>query len=110
MPFESAGVHFCDLGGCRRAGGSGVVIIPSRACVYVAPDLVEHYVEQHQYAPPAELVAAVLACPAQSSEAYIDLLLPFARIWSLDGDGVRRIGAEARSRRQPHAGEGGFKW
>src|SRR5262245_37215055 len=49
MPFVSAGVHFCDLGGCARAGGSDFLIIPSITCVYVAPDLVVHYVEKHHY-------------------------------------------------------------
>jgi hypothetical protein len=92
MPFVSPGVHFCDLG-CKRAGGTGFIVIPSSTCVYVAPDLVGHYVEVHRYRPPDEFVAAVLTCPEQSSEAYVELLLPFAEVWRLDEHGVRAIAA-----------------
>lgn len=94
------------------------MIIPSTTCVYVAPDLVVHYVEQHQYSPPTEYIAAVLTCPEQSSDAYVDLLAPFAGIWSLDADRVRRIAADAPNRRRAHteaiaqheSNKGGFKW
>jgi hypothetical protein len=121
LPCVSAGVHFCDLGGCERPGGSHYVIIPSTNCVYVAPDLVVHYIEQHAYAPPAEFVVAALACPEQSSEAYVALVLPFATtIWGIDEATVRRIAASAPGKRKAHAdadavarrdaSKGGFKW
>jgi hypothetical protein len=114
----SAGVHSCDLGGCAGAAGSQYVVIPSHHFVYVAPDLVVHYVEQHAYAPPQQFVDAVLACPEQSSDAYVQLLLPFAPVWKLDADRVRRIAATAPQRRQAHseakaqreAAKGSFKW
>ena len=96
----------------RRRGA--VLIIPSATYVYVAPDLVVHYVEAHQYAPPPEFVAAVLACPEQSSDAYVDMLVPFAAMWRLDADGVRRVASQAIAfRAKVEAalkGEGGFKW
>jgi hypothetical protein len=109
LAVVSCGVHFCDLGGCPRAGGSQYVIIPSATCLYVAPDLVVHYIADHRYSPPNEFVAAVLACPEQSSDAYVDLLLPFAGIWSLDADGVRRI-ASRRVRTEPDPNQGNFRW
>ena len=118
LPVISPGVHFCDLGGCGRTGGAHYVIIPAATCVYVAPALVVHYVEHHRYAPPPEFVAAILACPEQSSDAYVELLTPFASTWRLDADGVRRIAATAPGRRKAHAeaeaqreaSKGGFKW
>lgn len=110
LPVVSCGVHACDLGACGGAAGAQHVIIPSPRCVYVAPDLVAHYVEAHAYAPPAELVDAVLACPAQSSDAYVELLLPHAGIWNLDEVAVRRIAAAAREAAAPPAREGGFRW
>jgi hypothetical protein len=118
MPVASAGFHFCDLGDCNRASGSQFVIIPSTTYLYVAPDLVVHYIEQHQYAPPTEYIDAVLRCPEQSSDAYVDLLVPFAGIWSLDAERVRRIAAGAPNRRKARAeaiaqhqsNKGGFKW
>jgi len=112
LPVVSAGMHACDLGGCGGAAGAQHVIIPSRDCVYIAPELIDHYVEAHAYAPPAEFVEAVLACPAQSSDAYVELLLPFAGIWRLDAAAVRRIATHARERpeREADAGTGGFRW
>jgi hypothetical protein len=104
-------VHFCNLGGCARAGGSRFLIIPSTTCDYVAPDLVAHYVEQHEYSPPTEFVTAILACPEQSSEAYVELLLPFAGIWSLDAATVRRIASDAATRRiEATSNKGGLTW
>ncbi len=114
LPFASAGVYVCDLGGCERAGGAQFVVIPSRSCVYVAPELVVHYVEHHRYSPPTEFVDAVVACPEQSSDAYVDLLLPFAGVWALDEQRVRRIAAsrhELRRIRAEHdSATGGFRW
>lgn len=111
LPVVSMGVHACDLGACGfGAAGAQHVIIPSPRCVYVAPDLVLHYIEDHAYAPPAEFVDAVLACPAQSSDAYVALLLPHAGIWNLDEAAVRRIAEEVREAGAPPANEGGFRW
>lgn len=114
----SAGFHVCDLGGCERTSGSHYVIIPARSCVYVAPDLVTHYVEAHSYLPPSEFVDAVIACPEQSSDAYVELLLPFANVWNFDDAMVRRVAARAAESRKSHAArlaqleasKGNFKW
>ncbi len=103
LPVLSLGVHFCDLGTCRRAGGDQYVVIPSTTCVYVAPELVSHYVEEHRYTPPDEFVAAVLACPEQSSDAYVELLLPFAGIWRLTATNVRTIAKGAVEGRRAQA-------
>lgn len=63
------GVHHCefcawtsstDTGGA--AVGNGEIRVPGTgAVVYAAPQLVGHYVREHQYAPPTEFVDAVLA-------------------------------------------------
>jgi len=122
LPFAFAGMHFCDLGDCERISGSQCVIVPAPSCLYIAPDLIVHYVEQHSYAPPAEFIAAVLACPEQCSDDYVALLLPFASTFRLDADGVRSIAADAPARRKVHAeavaerlardlaNRGNFKW
>jgi hypothetical protein len=118
LAVVSAGVHACDLGGCDRTSGTQYVIIPARTRVYVAPDLVAHYVEAHSYLPPSEFVDAVLACPEQSSDAYVELLLPFAGVWNLDEAIVRRIASRAPESRKAHAARlaqfeanrGHFKW
>lgn len=118
LPVVACGVHFCDLGTCSGIGGAQNVIIPSTSCLYIAPELIVHYVEEHAYAPPAEFVEAVLACPEQSSEAYVALLAPLASTWGMDAATVREIAASAPEWRQRHAeavarelaNRGNFKW
>jgi hypothetical protein len=68
------GWHSCEL--CRVAPARGVynVWIPSDAALYVAPELVVHYIEAHQYRPPDEFIAAVLACPEQGTAEYLRLV------------------------------------
>jgi hypothetical protein len=118
LAVVSAGLHVCDLGGCERESGSQHVVIPARTRVYVAPELVAHYVEAHSYLPPNEFIDAVLACPEQSNDAYVELLMPFAAVWNLDEATVRRIAARAPERRAAHAArleqfeasKGNFKW
>lgn len=115
LPFAAAGLHFCDLGGCGGTAGGQNVIVPAETCVYVAPELIVHYVEAHQYAPPQEFIAAVLACPEQSSADYAEKLLPFASVWGLDEAYVRGIPARSAERRKAMAeyaaaNRGNFKW
>jgi hypothetical protein len=114
LPFAVAGPHFCDLGGCERTAGSQNVIFPGETCVYVAPEMIVHYVEAHPYAPPREFIAAVLACPEQSSDDYVAKLLPFGSTWGLAEASVHSIAARAREHRkraaEHAANKGGFKW
>ncbi|AWM39925.1 hypothetical protein C1280_24920 [Gemmata obscuriglobus] len=82
QPVLAMGPHFCELcshpaPGADRAGGARNFWIPSMSVVYVAPELIVHYVEDHQYQPPEEFVAAVLACPPQKSDAFLEMLRPF---------------------------------
>lgn len=90
QPVVCAGPHFCDLcpeprAGERsrksRPGAAGNVWIPAADVVYVAPELIVHYIEAHQYRPPDEFVAAVLACPSQGSAEFHDRLRRFPRWW-----------------------------
>src|SRR5262245_52567083 len=68
------GFHECSLcpdisprpGRGWRAGLRNL-LIPTSNLLYVAPELIVHYVEDHGYRPPEEFVAAVLACPEQKS-------------------------------------------
>lgn len=38
---------------------------------YVAPSLITHYVDAHEYCPPADFQQAVLKCPEMKSFAYL---------------------------------------
>jgi len=103
LPVASFGFHSCDLGNCAGDSGAQHVVIPSPTCVYVAPDLVVHYIESHMYAPPAAFADAVLSCPEQCSDAYVDLVLPFASTWRLDTERLRALAAQAPEKRRSHA-------
>jgi hypothetical protein len=86
-PIHFLGSHLCELcvgawGYAQRFLGSRNrqrhrlplghrnLFIPAGRVVYVAPELVVHYIEQHGYAPPEEFCNAVRACPPVWSDAY----------------------------------------
>lgn len=82
-PIRFRGRHRCDQ--CRRQPeqlqnefgnvvdvGAINLFIPKAgtAGLFVAPSLVLHYMIDHDYCPPLEFQAAVLACPDSASSAY----------------------------------------
>jgi hypothetical protein len=52
------------------------VFVPGIDCLYVAPEILSHYVQFHGYAPPEEFQHAVLACPdpEKSRKEYMQLV------------------------------------
>jgi hypothetical protein len=73
-PVDYMGPHFCTLCSpteARRWGGVGNLFVPSERCVFVCPELIVHYVDQHQYLPPRAFRAAVLDCPPMGSPEYL---------------------------------------
>lgn len=83
QPVIFMGSHRCSL--CAEEGrhcrGHHNLLVPTAGLLYVAPELVVHYIEDHGYQPPAEFLDAVLACPEQGSSAYFELLRPFESSW-----------------------------
>jgi hypothetical protein len=76
QPAVSAGVHPCDLCLYRsEVAGTKNVFVPGEGRVYVAPELILHYMNAHRYQPPAEFCQAVLACPPMRSAEYRRALL-----------------------------------
>ena len=73
----AAGLHTCELCGAEHAGGN--VGVPGRGVLFVAPEMVAHYVEAHGYAPPREFVAAVLDCPIPGTQEYVTAVRRFVR-------------------------------
>ena len=88
-PFLFAcGYHNCDIGWCRWNPklyepqpslrykdrtlflGDTDIYVPGEEAVYVAPSLILHYIQHHQYQPPSCFVEAVLYCPEPLSEEY----------------------------------------
>ncbi|WP_242393232.1 DUF7919 family protein [Anaeromyxobacter oryzisoli] len=87
QPIATAGVARCDL--CQFSGGPDVIhdgdvvvqmgasnlFVPGSGVLYVAPSLIAHYIDAHDYRPPDEFVEAVLRCPQTHSMEYKRLLL-----------------------------------
>lgn len=83
QPAVAAGRHACSF--CRFSGGpaqivfkgttvtvgASTVYVPGDGVIYVAPSLVAHYVDAHDYQPPREFVDAVLQCPPMRSMQYL---------------------------------------
>ena len=74
-PCHFMGWHTCEL--CPTADGETRprsirnIFVPATGFLYVAPELILHYIERHQYLPPDEFCHAVLACPLRRSRAYL---------------------------------------
>ena len=71
QPMMFRGFHSCSL--CRFDQPEGIknVFVPANGFLYVAPQLVLHYIAAHEYAPPAEFEAAALSCPPMRSMDYL---------------------------------------
>ncbi|HKE45450.1 MAG TPA: NUDIX domain-containing protein [Steroidobacteraceae bacterium] len=87
------GVHLCEF--CPpprdpregRIGGNGEIWVPGTdGVVYVAPALIDHYVEAHGYSPPAVFVAAVMAYLSAGHRAASEMR---------SGTGMRTLGVFA---------------
>jgi len=44
--------------------------VPADGLLYVAPEMISHYVVDHDYLPPSELIEAVLRSPIPGTEEY----------------------------------------
>lgn len=80
------GLHTCEF--CGQAHGTRNFGVPSGDLLFVAPEMVVHYIEQHGYQPPAEFMAAVLHSPLPDTEEYRLLTEPF---WHLHRAAVQRM-------------------
>ncbi|MFZ5439663.1 MAG: ATP-binding protein [Myxococcota bacterium] len=65
--------HRCNL--CfEHEYGRDVLFVPSPDEVFVAPELISHYIESHDYLPPEAFIAAVMRCPSVDSDEYREAL------------------------------------
>ena len=54
--------------------GVNNLFIPTSDVVYVAPSLILHYIDAHEYSPPQPFCDAVLACPEMRSMDYLKMI------------------------------------
>jgi hypothetical protein len=80
------GLHTCEF--CGRAHGINNFGVPSGDLLFVAPELVVHYIEEHGYSPPAAFVEAVLRSPLPDTEEYQLITEPF---WHKHREAVERM-------------------
>ena len=70
--------HTCEF--CGKAHGIKNIGVPAGCLLFVAPEMIAHYIEQHGYAPPAEFVAAVMGSPLPDSPEYLATVDGFRKI------------------------------
>src|SRR5437763_698918 len=63
QPMMFLGVHQCDLCNYDGITGGNNLFIPTDEFIYVCPELICHYMNEHNYRPPDEFCRAVLECP-----------------------------------------------
>lgn len=64
-----------SYGGSTAGLGVSNIFIPADGFLFVAPSLILHYIDSHEYAPPKEFCDAVLKCPEMRSMDYLRALL-----------------------------------
>jgi hypothetical protein len=75
------GFHTCEF--CQSAHGVANFGVPSEDRLYVAPELIVHYIEEHDYCPPEEFIKAVMNSPLPESEEYQLITEPFWQLQKL---------------------------
>jgi len=81
QPIQAFGFHSCEFCQDPHATGGWNIWIPTRSLIYVAPELIVHYIEAHRYLPPYEFIDAVMRCPPQNSDEFFELLSGFDNWW-----------------------------
>jgi hypothetical protein len=71
----ACGSHECEICHAFRAGGN--LAVPSATVLFVAPEMIAHYVEVHEYLPPQAFINAVMVCPLASTHEYAIAVAPF---------------------------------
>lgn len=70
--IQFLGWHDCTL--CRQARGIKNLFVPAGDKVFVAPELILHYVEFHAYSPPEIFWQALEKCPPQNTTEFFRAL------------------------------------
>lgn len=62
------GIHTCEF--CGRDRGLRNFGVPTNNLLYVVPEMIVHYIEEHGYAPPVEFIAALMSSPLPNTAEY----------------------------------------
>jgi hypothetical protein len=72
------GWHDCEF--CGRCMASGNLGVPAGDILFVAPEMVGHYVDVHHYRPPDVFIRAVLDSPVPGTPEYARAVAQFRQI------------------------------
>jgi hypothetical protein len=72
------GPHCCDI--CGRFMAAGNFGVPSGSLLFVAPEMIVHYVDEHRYRPPEEFIEAVMNSSLPGSDEYRAAAEPFRQM------------------------------
>lgn len=67
----SMGPAHLSYGGSTVALGTTNLFVPGAEGIFVAPSLIAHYIDAHEYCPPDVFQEAVVGCPEMRSLAYL---------------------------------------
>jgi len=70
----AGGEHTCEFCGVFHASGN--LAVPGEGLLFVAPEMIAHYVTEHGYAPPAPFIEAVLRSPLPGTLEYATAVQP----------------------------------
>lgn len=78
---------YAQMGNKRIGLGSAEIRVIYQGRVYAAPDMIYHYVMEHQYRPPEEFIEAVLQGPLPDSAEYQTFLEKWQRTYENTSQG-----------------------
>jgi hypothetical protein len=86
----AAGLHTCEF--CGQVHGVNNFGVLGDDALFVAPEMVVHYVQRHGYRPPEEFIAAVLRSPLPDTDEYQLLSEPY---WHMHREFIERAMRDA---------------
>ena len=77
------GVHECELCEGEPYMESRNLLVPAADVLFIAPAMITHYIDVHEYKPPVEFIDAVIACPPQQSPQFKMAMEPFEEYFNV---------------------------
>lgn len=90
------GVHTCEL--CHNFSHGSNIGIPDDGILYVAPAMILHYIEEHEYLPHKQFIDSVLESPIPGTEEYSDAVAIFFELHRQYQENLSREQYEEASR------------
>lgn len=77
-PIQTKGCHTCPF--CKKSTSRREAFVLSQEKVYHIPEMITHYIKEHNYRPPTEFLQAVETTPLPGTEEHQKLLLKLSPI------------------------------